>query len=1186
MRMFTRSRPMLPLILDKLKGTIGTRGRNMARTLAAITVVLLAIVRPILSQASPPQSPAQIQVPPNELDRKIITIPGYIAPWDDDEGDTGDQNQYFTATKRAWWGGDLLMHLMTDSKIKEYVQFNQGLSTDLGEKLISFPYPCLRAVNPETGCDETDYIAFSYSGEGTYTGPQVRQALDLSAQQLSAQFKAYAQRYPDATFDLIGHSLGGVVATYWAAKWADDTDLQKVHSIITLDSPVQGYVVAPHWLVGDVGKDVTRGSEALKAIAEVGKRVNLVNIRSTQDQIVPDEIAVLTRHWRDLKKNLGWPSKDDPMAHGYVLRHPASLQEIGQVVVRSLYDDTHQAVQDAGWSAQTNDFVRGTQVESNVQGQTVTFTFTGSGITWYFSQGRNRGKARISVDGEVRETINLFRAIGKQRVKWAEDGLDSAKEHTVRIEVTGEKGVPGVGDTYVDLDAFEVRAPLLSEIPPTETPMERGLEYLRQRHKLYTDGSWSNDVGITSLAALAFLGAGFDETDPDVKTAIQFILSKRQPDGSFSNDPDTWPYSTYFTALALLALNATHNPDYSNEIEGAKTWLVNSQWDEDCLWESVSPDDPQYGGFGYGRSTRPDLSNTQFALLALDAAGLPKHDPTWAKVVTFVSRTQNRTASNDGYQPGDDGGFIYLPGSSLAGGTRSYGSMTAAGIWGLALSGLPATDPRFAAALNWIEANYTFDANPGMPQGNSALYYYYLTVAKALTMARKTTVGERDWYKDLSVKLASFQQANGSWVNSNEDYQEDNPELTTSYALLALQTRELAEGLSMATSIILRSSGELHLYDAQGNHTGPNPLTGEIDEEIPWATYCDVEPTKISIAQPEAGNYFAQILGTQDGEYKLEVAGIQNGQIVSKDELSATISAGETHGAYLNVSAIEGALTVMSESPRPAPKMEPDKPEGVDVGENPGARAADSLTIRETGGSLAIQDVSFVVEDLVNLAGDAWITPDRITFDPPAFDVPPGTEQTVQIEVALDPNLPLGIYQGEVVIESTNAGAVAVPLAVHVGLIPTPVMDPISNPGGVGDYTVSWGVASPDALYLVEEDISDAFANPSVVYLGPDTQVAVTGRDPGTYYYRVKTFNDQGISDWSNTESTEVGPAWKPGDGNGDGLCTEVDALMALQMTVGKLAEDLNLDVDQDGRVTERDALIILKWAVRDGQCG
>jgi len=62
--------------------------------------------------------------------------------------------------------------------------------------------------------------------------------------------------------------------------------------------------------------------------------------------------------------------------------------------------------------------------------------------------------------------------------------------------------------------------------------------------------------------------------------------------------------------------------------------------------------------------------------------------------------------------------------------------------------------------------------------------------------------------------------------------------------------------------------------------------------------------------------------------------------------------------------------------------------------------------------------------------------------------------------------------------------------------------------------------------------------------------------------------------------------AGNPGDGDGDGFCTEVDALMALQMAAGAEAEDPNLDVDQDGQVTEVDALTILGWAVRDGQCG
>ena len=52
------------------------------------------------------------------------------------------------------------------------------------------------------------------------------------------------------------------------------------------------------------------------------------------------------------------------------------------------------------------------------------------------------------------------------------------------------------------------------------------------------------------------------------------------------------------------------------------------------------------------------------------------------------------------------------------------------------------------------------------------------------------------------------------------------------------------------------------------------------------------------------------------------------------------------------------------------------------------------------------------------------------------------------------------------------------------------------------------------------------------------------------------------------------------GDGNGDGKITELDAFMALQMSVGLRPEDLVLDVDGDGRVTSADARILLRQAV------
>ena len=54
------------------------------------------------------------------------------------------------------------------------------------------------------------------------------------------------------------------------------------------------------------------------------------------------------------------------------------------------------------------------------------------------------------------------------------------------------------------------------------------------------------------------------------------------------------------------------------------------------------------------------------------------------------------------------------------------------------------------------------------------------------------------------------------------------------------------------------------------------------------------------------------------------------------------------------------------------------------------------------------------------------------------------------------------------------------------------------------------------------------------------------------------------------------------GDANGDGRCTEVDALQALKMAVGQVAQDVNrLDTNRDGKVSEVDALQILKWPSR-----
>jgi squalene-hopene/tetraprenyl-beta-curcumene cyclase len=468
----------------------------------------------------------------------------------------------------------------------------------------------------------------------------------------------------------------------------------------------------------------------------------------------------------------------------------------------------------------------------------------------------------------------------------------------------------------------------------TYNPIKWGLMWLEE-HQNPEDGSWSDSVGITSLAALAFLNAGYDETYPTVKKAIQYILAHQNPDGSFG-------WGTYETSTAVWALVATHNPDYHDEISAAKDWLIKAQSDEE---DGTPPDDPCYGGWRYGISSHDgDLSNTQFALMALDAAytelGLKKPDPNdpngWVfKAIKFISRCQNRPASNDQpwahdtTQPSyNDGGFIYHPrGWSLAGGTKSYGSMTAAGIWSLRLCGVDVNDGRIQDALKWLAKNEdgSFDDNPGHPydQPHCFLYYYYLTFAKALTMCFLQKLGEVDWYTALSSKLIDLENNDGHWVNAPAAHgQEDIPDLATSYAILTLQVRQIpAEIKSLSwLTIILRSNADLHVYDPLGRHVGKNYGTGKIEIQIPNATYIYNEFQSIKVPELESGDYRIVLVGTGNGSYTLNVTGGVGNTTVSEYTYTGNITKGEVHDSIVNVAMITW-LTIHVEKPIPVQAM-------------------------------------------------------------------------------------------------------------------------------------------------------------------------------------------------------------------------------------------------------------------------
>ncbi len=325
---------------------------------------------------------------------------------------------------------------------------------------------------------------------------------------------------------------------------------------------------------------------------------------------------------------------------------------------------------------------------------------------------------------------------------------------------------------------------------------QRGIEYLKAHQN--RDGSWSSPkvLGFTALAATALIENGISPDDPMIVRAVDYLLQFKQKNGGIYH-PETL-HRNYETSIILMALVEVNRDDkYKTEIANAQKFLKQLQWDQG---EGLKESDPAYGGAGYGKHSRPDLSNTQFLLEALHKSGLSVDDPAFQKALTFVSRCQNLDSKyNDTVFASriNDGGFYYTSaaggssqaGTTATGGLRSYASMTYAGLKSFIYAGLSKDDPRVTAAIQWIRENYSLDENPGL--GGQGLFYYYHVFAKTLSILGveklETADGKvHDWRKELADALQRKQQKDGSWINQTDRWYEGDPVLVTSYALLAL----------------------------------------------------------------------------------------------------------------------------------------------------------------------------------------------------------------------------------------------------------------------------------------------------------------------------------------------------------------------------------------------------------------
>jgi squalene-hopene/tetraprenyl-beta-curcumene cyclase len=233
-----------------------------------------------------------------------------------------------------------------------------------------------------------------------------------------------------------------------------------------------------------------------------------------------------------------------------------------------------------------------------------------------------------------------------------------------------------------------------------------------------------------------------------------------------------------------MALEAMKNPAHGDALARARDYI------KGCQQET--------GGMGYDATSRADLSNTALALEALRELGLSEEDPAFRRAAAFVTTCQNDNEHNEEAWAGADGGFIYRPGETKAdsyedeaGQTRhqSYGLMSYAGLVSFLWAGVDRDDPRVRSAFRWVEENWTLEENRNL--GDAGLFYYYLTMAKALQVYGQriieTSDGARhDWPAELAERIMSRQREDGSWANENRRWYEDDPILVTAYMVRTL----------------------------------------------------------------------------------------------------------------------------------------------------------------------------------------------------------------------------------------------------------------------------------------------------------------------------------------------------------------------------------------------------------------
>ncbi len=243
------------------------RGVSMAfpqRCLARLIWAIGALIALALGLGTLPARAQSVQVVISDADRRIILVPGIEFTFQD----TGKaHNACDRAIKETF---PKIYDLLTSSKARAESRWYDVFAAHpeiplyAANDIYAFDYSFDPAHESASPCNNNNVYAGSdirerladysvFSSEPVERPPlspfdpppvlapeQPPQSRTGSSTRFGIQFHAWLKACPNCQFDIIAHSLGGAVVASWIATQAGDDDLKHIHTLITIDSPING----------------------------------------------------------------------------------------------------------------------------------------------------------------------------------------------------------------------------------------------------------------------------------------------------------------------------------------------------------------------------------------------------------------------------------------------------------------------------------------------------------------------------------------------------------------------------------------------------------------------------------------------------------------------------------------------------------------------------------------------------------------------------------------------------------------------------------------------------------------------------------------------------------------------------------------------------------------------------------